>query len=90
MKKYVYTFLNNRAEGSREMVNILGGKGANLAEMTKMGIPVPPGLTITTEVCNHFIGQGDYPDELKSQITKSIKNLIFSIFFLTFIILLSN
>ena len=73
--KNVYCFGAGRADGSAKDKNILGGKGANLAEMTKMGIPVPPGLTITTEVCNHFIGQGDYPDELKSQITKSIKSI---------------
>ena len=49
MKKYVYTFIDSRADGSSKMKNLLGGKGANLAEMTNLKIPVPPGFTITTE-----------------------------------------
>ena len=55
MKKNVYVFGNSHADGSAENKNILGGKGANLAEMTQIGIPVPPGFTISTDVCNYFI-----------------------------------
>ena len=53
-QKYVYFFGNGQAEGGAEMKNLLGGKGANLAEMTSIGLPVPPGFTITTEVCTEF------------------------------------
>ena len=58
MTKYVYTFGNGQAEGSAEMKNLLGGKGANLAEMNLIGVPVPPGFTITTEVCTVFNEKG--------------------------------
>ena len=51
-KKRIYTFGNGHAEGKADMRNLLGGKGANLAEMNLIGVPVPPGFTITTEVCN--------------------------------------
>ncbi|HHI68302.1 MAG TPA: hypothetical protein ENJ97_03145, partial [Planctomycetes bacterium] len=51
MKKFVYSFGGGKAEGNKEMKALLGGKGANLAEMTNIGIPVPPGFTITTEAC---------------------------------------
>jgi len=51
MKKWVYVFSKAKTEGDASMKNLLGGKGANLAEMTKIGIPVPPGFTITTEAC---------------------------------------
>ena len=51
MTKWVYTFGNGAAEGDATMKNLLGGKGANLAEMNKIGVPVPPGFTVTTEVC---------------------------------------
>lgn len=52
--KYVYLFGNGEADGTAEMKNLLGGKGANLAEMNHLGIPVPPGFTITTDVCTHY------------------------------------
>jgi pyruvate,orthophosphate dikinase len=58
MTKYVYTFGNGQAEGRAEMKNLLGGKGANLAEMNLIGVPVPPGFTITTEVCTEFTAKG--------------------------------
>jgi pyruvate,orthophosphate dikinase len=58
MTKYVYTFGNGQAEGRAEMKNLLGGKGANLAEMNLIGVPVPPGFTITTEVCTEFTEKG--------------------------------
>jgi len=55
MKQYVYLFLPNRAEGSNKMIKLLGGKGANLAEMSNLKIPVPPGFTISTEVCTYYM-----------------------------------
>ena len=54
MAKWVYSFGGGKAEGSAEMKELLGGKGANLAEMASLGLPVPPGFTITTEVCTWF------------------------------------
>ena len=60
-KKRVYTFGNGQAEGKADMKNLLGGKGANLAEMNLIGIPVPPGFTITTEVCTEYIISGIIP-----------------------------
>ena len=56
--KYVYTFGDGKAEGKADMKNLLGGKGANLAEMNLIGIPVPPGFTITTEVCAEYYKHG--------------------------------
>ena len=56
--KRVYTFGNGQAEGKADMRNLLGGKGANLAEMNLIGVPVPPGFTITTEVCNEYYQEG--------------------------------
>jgi pyruvate,orthophosphate dikinase len=53
-EKFVYRFGAGKADGSAEMRNLLGGKGANLAEMANLGLPVPPGFTITTEVCNTY------------------------------------
>jgi len=65
MNKWVYTFGKGRAEGNAELKNLLGGKGANLAEMNSIGIPVPPGFTITTEVCNYYYKNNEkYPIEL--------------------------
>ena len=54
-RKRVYTFGNGKAEGKADMRNLLGGKGANLAEMNLIGVPVPPGFTITTEVCSEYL-----------------------------------
>ena len=56
--KYIYFFGNNLADGDAKKIDLLGGKGANLAEMSKLKIPVPPGLTISTDVCNFFINKG--------------------------------
>lgn len=73
-KKYVYIFGGGKAEGSAKMKNLLGGKGANLAEMASLGIPVPPGFTITTEVCSYFYTHGEtYPDELKPQVEEALR-----------------
>ncbi len=69
MSKWVYTFGDGAAEGRADMRNLLGGKGANLAEMSNLGLPVPPGFTITTEVCTWFYDHGQaYPDELAGQV----------------------
>lgn len=68
-KKYVYFFGKGKSEGNAKMKAILGGKGANLAEMTRIGIPVPPGFTISTEVCDYYYKHGKkYPRELQKQI----------------------
>ena len=65
-KKYVYYFGDGSAEGNAKMKEILGGKGAGLAEMTNIGVPVPPGFTISTEVCTYFYEHGkQYPPELR-------------------------
>ncbi len=75
-KKYVYFFGAGKAEGSKDMRNLLGGKGANLAEMTNIGIPVPPGFTITTEVCKvYYEGDRNYPPELDVEIDENLKKL---------------
>src|SRR5512145_3075724 len=74
MAKWVYRFGGGSAEGRAEMRNLLGGKGANLAEMSALGLPVPPGFTITTEVCTYFYGNGRaYPAELKSQVEDALR-----------------
>jgi pyruvate,orthophosphate dikinase len=69
--KYVYDF----TEGSRDMKDLLGGKGANLAEMTNLGLPVPPGFTITTEACNVFLESGEEPAELRDEVTTHLEAL---------------
>src|SRR6059036_4254794 len=71
--KYVYLFGNKKADGDGSMKSLLGGKGANLAEMTRIGLPVPPGFTITTEVCTYFYqNKRTYPPELKGQVEKAV------------------
>jgi len=71
--KYVYFFGDGKADGKAEMKNLLGGKGANLAEMTNLKIPVPPGFTVTTEVCTYYYAHGKkYPAELKSQVEAAL------------------
>ena len=73
-KKRVYTFGNGQAEGKADMKNLLGGKGANLAEMNLIGIPVPPGFTITTEVCTEYntLGRDKVVELLKDEVVKAI------------------
>jgi pyruvate,orthophosphate dikinase len=74
--KYVYYFGGNKADGDASMKNLLGGKGANLAEMINLGLPVPGGFTITTEVCTYFYDNGKtYPSELESQVNEALKKL---------------
>ena len=76
-RKRVYTFGNGKAEGKADMRNLLGGKGANLAEMNLIGVPVPPGFTITTEVCSEYyeLGQDKVVELLKSDVEKAIANV---------------
>ena len=75
-RKVVYFFGGGKADGRGTMKNLLGGKGANLAEMTRLGIPVPAGFTITTEVCNHFLSRGHhYPRELKGAVEKALRRM---------------
>jgi pyruvate,orthophosphate dikinase len=76
MAKWVYSFGDGKAEGRAEMRNLLGGKGANLAEMSSLGLPVPPGFTITTEVCTAFYANGNaYPPELKDEVEKALADV---------------
>jgi len=71
--KWVYSFGGGSAEGKAEMRNLLGGKGANLAEMSSLGLPVPPGFTITTELCTHYTANNNqYPDELKAEVDAAL------------------
>ncbi|HLN23999.1 MAG TPA: pyruvate, phosphate dikinase [Patescibacteria group bacterium] len=73
MTKWVYAFGGGTAEGRSEMKNLLGGKGANLAEMANLGLPVPPGFTVTTEVCTYYYDNGQtYPAELKQQVEAAL------------------
>ncbi|MHA6781926.1 PEP/pyruvate-binding domain-containing protein [Pseudonocardia saturnea] len=71
MPKFVYAF----AEGNRDLKDLLGGKGANLAEMTNMGLPVPPGFTITTEACRAYLASGVQPSELAAQVDRHLEAL---------------
>jgi len=76
MTKWVYGFGDGKAEGKAEMKNLLGGKGANLAEMSNLGLPVPPGFTITTEVCTYFYANGKtYPKDLSEQVGTALRQL---------------
>ncbi len=74
--KYVYNWGNNQADGDGSMKPLLGGKGANLAEMTRIGLPVPPGFTITTEVCTYYYAhKKQYPPTLQSEMEKGLANM---------------
>lgn len=74
--KYVYFFGGKKAEGKAEMKELLGGKGANLAEMVNIGLPVPAGFTITTEVCTHYYkNKQKYPSELKKEVDEALKKV---------------
>ncbi len=76
-EKRIYTFGNGKAEGKADMKNLLGGKGANLAEMNLIGVPVPPGFTITTDVCNEYFikGKQQVVTILKEDVIKSVKHI---------------
>ena len=71
MPKYVYRF----SEGDKDQKDLLGGKGANLAEMTRLGLPVPPGFTITTDACRAYLADGEVPDELAVQVTTALRGV---------------
>jgi pyruvate,orthophosphate dikinase len=71
MQKYVYEF----TEGGKDQKDLLGGKGANLAEMTRLGLPVPPGFTVTTEACRRYLADGTSPPELRVQVTRALRAL---------------
>src|SRR6476661_5481081 len=69
--KWVYDF----SEGSKDQKDLLGGKGANLAEMTNLGLPVPPGFTITTETCRAYLSEGGEPDGMAEEVTEHLASL---------------
>ena len=76
MTKWVYAFGDGKAEGKADMKNLLGGKGANLAEMSNLGLPVPPGFSITTEVCTYYYANKEnYPAELKEQVGAALRQV---------------
>ena len=76
MTQWVYGFGGGSADGDASMKNLLGGKGANLAEMSSLGLPVPPGFTITTEACVHYYSNGQtYPDALAGQVAAGLKTV---------------
>src|SRR6195952_3257217 len=71
MTRYVFDF----TQGDKDQKDLLGGKGANLAEMTKLGLPVPPGFTITTQACREYLRLGEEPGELRVQVTTALRLL---------------
>jgi pyruvate,orthophosphate dikinase len=73
--KFIYNFGEGHADGAANQKDLLGGKGANLAEMTRLGIPVPPGFTLTTEVCTHYMKHDKYPEGLDVQLTTSLNQV---------------
>ena len=76
MSRWVYAFGGKRTEGRADMSALLGGKGANLAEMARLGLPVPPGFTVTTEVCTRFYAEGEhYPDGLEEQVEAALAEI---------------
>src|SRR5712692_11057790 len=75
-KKHVYFFGNGKADGNRHMKDLLGGKGSGLAEMTNAGLPVPPGFTISTEVCNiYYREKAKIPAAIDREIAENLKKL---------------
>jgi pyruvate,orthophosphate dikinase len=75
VERYVYFFGNGRADGSAAMRDILGGKGAGLAEMANLGLPVPPGFTISAKLCIAYLEKGTFPDELREEVDRHLKHL---------------
>src|SRR3954464_2180254 len=73
--KSVYFFGDGRAEGTRDMKSVLGGKGANLAEMTNLGVPVPPGFTIACDVCIAYLRGGGVSEELRAEVGANLERL---------------
>ena len=74
-KKYIYRFSQDCTEGNKSLINLLGGKGANLAEMCNLQIPVPPGFTVSTEVCNYFLQNNTFPEDFKPALLQSIHDI---------------
>src|SRR5438034_7035877 len=75
LERWVYFFGNGRADGSAAMRDILGGKGAGLAEMANLGLPVPPGFTISAKLCLTYLEQGTFPDQLREEVDRHLKQL---------------
>ena len=76
LQKFIYSFGDSETEGSTQMKNLLGGKGANLAEMCNLGLPVPPGFTITTELCDQYYKNNkNFPQKLKEEVEEAIKKI---------------
>ena len=76
MTKWVYGFGGGSADGDASMKNLLGGKGANLAEMSSLGLPVPPGFTVTTGVCTHYYANNEtYPADLEAQVQEALEKV---------------
>ena len=76
MAQWIYNFGDGKADGHAGMRDLLGGKGANLAEMSSLGLPVPPGFTITTDVCTAYYENGrQYPEELRAQTTAALERI---------------
>src|SRR5579864_7083406 len=76
MKKHVYAFGGGKADGDGKMKDVLGGKGSGLAEMSRAGVPVPPGFTISTEVCNiYFQNKNSLPKEIETEISAALAQL---------------
>ncbi len=75
-EKYIYTFSEEKTEGNASMRNLLGGKGANLAEMCNIGIPVPPGFTMSTEVCKYYYAHDNkLPDNFAEEVNASLSKI---------------
>src|SRR5438046_2071098 len=75
MHKYVYFFGGGQAEGTKDMKSVLGGKGANLAEMTNLGVPVPPGFTIACSACIEYLRDRSVPSPLRAEVTAALRRL---------------
>src|SRR5450755_4189317 len=76
MKNYVYSFGGGKADGDGTMKDVLGGKGSGLAEMSRAGVPVPPGFTISTEVCNTYFQNGNHvPPDINQQVKDALAKL---------------
>jgi pyruvate,orthophosphate dikinase len=73
--RLVYFFGNGHADGARDLKNVLGSKGANLAEMTNIGVPVPPGFTIACETCIEYLRTGRYSEALRDEVTANLRRL---------------
>src|ERR1700741_3696785 len=75
VERHVYFFGNGRADGTAAMRAILGGKGAGLAEMANLGLPVPPGFTLSAKLCIRYLEAGTFPDELPEEVDRHLKQL---------------